>query len=469
MAKQRRVTRTDSWANLYSGIGVTGRDRTASTQHYADLRLPEQVLEGLYTSNGIARRFVELITNELTREWFEIEGDEDDAICGRLEEIGAKERIRDLIRWSMVYGGALGVLLIDDGQEFDQPIDEARIQSFEAIQVYERARVQVQQSDYYTDPTMPKFGEPQYYTVTPATMVRGPDGRFIGGFRVHESRTVRMDGLPVPPRIRRMNQGWGDSVYQAAFNELKNLGAAQAGVANIIEDFVQAVIGIKGLSAKMAAGQEAQVAARINMIDMSRHVINSVVLDADGESYSKHASSVSGLPELITGFWEALCGTWDVPMTRMLGRSPGGLNATGESDTRGFYDKIAGEQEDKLGPVLERIVKLNFLAKSGPTNGREPEDWGIEFNPLWQMSEEQQAEIYSKVSQADSANVAAGILDEDEIARKRYGVPGGFGGIEIDPDTRPEKPEEPEPMPIPQVPQQQAIPQNSNGSESTVQ
>jgi phage-related protein (TIGR01555 family) len=437
--KTEPTTHLDSWQNIFTGLGYNGRDKTVATGFAANVRLTQRTLEDLYEHDGVSKRVVELPTTEMTRVWFTIKADTSfqkdirrTGVIGRLEEIGAKASIRDMIRWAKVYGGSLGFMLVNDGQSKEEPLDETSIDSVDGIQVYDRFHVYVAPSDLYTDPELPKYNTPQWYTVRPHTL---PE------FRVHESRTLRLDGLPVSMTTRIANQGWGDSVYQAAFKELKNLGAVMGATANIVEDFVQAVVALKGLTQKIAAGQEGVVVRRLQMLDLSRSILNATIIDADGETYTKHSSSVAGLPEIITGYWEALACVTQAPLTLLIGRSPAGLNSTGDSDFRNYYDHIAGEQEDDLQPILERLVRLNFLAKSGPTKGIEPENWQIEFNPLWQMSEAEKATIYKTIAEADSANVSAGILDGDEIARGRYGVAGGFGGIGIDPRTRAKLPE----------------------------
>ena len=88
-----------------------------------------------------------------------------------------------------------------------------------------------------------------------------------------------------------------------------------------------------------------------------------------------------------------------MPVTRLLGQSPAGLNSTGESDLRNFYDMIAARQESQLKPQLSRVDEVLQASLWGQKN----RPIGFTFNPLWQMTELEKAELALKQSQVQSA------------------------------------------------------------------
>jgi hypothetical protein len=73
-------------------------------------------------------------------------------------------------------------------------------------------------------------------------------------------------------------------------------------------------------------------------------------------------------------------------------------------------------QKRQLEPVLRRLLKMLFLSKKGPTKGKEPDDWDVCFNPLWQLSDTEKADVFLKRSQGLSALVAANIILPEEAA-----------------------------------------------------
>lgn len=422
------VARMDSWTSTITGLGVRGRDRTQSVYFARDNALTQQGLDALYRHDGLARRIVDLIANEMTREWFKIEGDPDDDVNGKLEAIGAKLAVRDLIRWGRLYGGAIAVMLIDDGGDLAEPVNEGSIQDVLGVHVYDRWQVRWETADLYVNPAEPKFGQPMLYRVSPGGAMRAPDGRFASDFAVHETRVLRFDGVPLPRSQLLGNAGWGDSVLQAPYTQLRNIGAVYAGAANIVEDFIQATISVKGLSELVATNQSAAVYERMNILDMTRHVLNAIFLDADGETYQKHASSVGGLPDLLDRFANALSATTGIPVTLLMGQAPAGLQATGDADIRNWYDKIAAEQNDRLSPLVERLVRLIFLSRAAGI--AEPENWKIEWCPLWQLTEQEEANVRKTRAETDAIYISASVLDPDEVAVSRFG--GDRYGKEIE-------------------------------------
>ena len=120
----------------------------------------------------------------------------------------------------------------------------------------------------------------------------------------------------------------------------------------------------------------------------------------------------------------------DMPITVLFGRSPAGMNATGESDTRNWYDSIASDRRLYTAPQVERGVKLLTLSKDGPTGGKEPQDWRIVWNPLWQMSDTEKAGIRKTQAETDNIYLSNQVLDPREVTQSR------FGGTEYSTETK---------------------------------
>ena len=418
---QSVAERIDSWANVFTGLGTKGRDKRLSTIYQPDYILDENQLNALYRGDGIARRIVDLTVRELTRKGFKIEGDTDGIILKEFNSIGAMKAVRELLRWSRIHGGAIGVMGLDDSQDLEEPLNEEAFRRLRFITVFDRWRVRIATTDYYLDPNEEKYGKPKLYTVNPIiTGTVGADTRF----RVHESRVLRMDGEEVPLRVRQNNQGWGDSIYQACYERLRALGSVFAGVELIIEDFYQAIIKIDGLSQLIASGKSSLVTDRLQLLDMSKHIANIQILD-ENEDYSKHSTTVAGLPQLMDRFVLGLSAATSIPVTLLMGQSPAGLKATGESDIRNWYDAVSALQEDKLTPIVQRIVDLIMKGKDSPAKGikgtEENPVGAVEWVPLWQLTEEEEAKRRKSVAESDAIYINSGVLDPTEVANSRFG------------------------------------------------
>lgn len=427
MADKISTSNHDGIVNVLTNLNVNNRDRITGALFVAGNRLDQNTLENIYRYQGFGKRIVDLITNEMTRQWFEVSGDIEGNVLATLEEISAKEKITDLLRWARLYGGAIAIIGADDGQELSQPLNEKNIRSVEFIHVFDKNQISWSTTDLYNDPVNPKYGTPSLYTMTP----------YYGGipFVVHETRTLRLDGEKLPNRQMIQNNGWGDSVLQACYDELRGLLSAYKATSNIIEDFIQTILSVQNLGDMLAAGQDELIKKRLNIIDLSRSVANTILLDAD-ESYQKQASSVSGLDQLIDRFSTALCAVTGIPYTFLMGKSPAGLSATGDSDIRMFYDMIKSAQEDRLKPILERLVKLVILSKNTRLPDLDLENWKITFNPLWQETIHEKATLRKVVAETDQIYINTGVLDPAEVAISRFGGHNYTIETEIDVETR---------------------------------
>lgn len=413
--------KADGWKNLLTLSG-TKRDRTTRSQFYRNSKLDRNTLENLYSSSGIARRLIDIFAQDSLREWFYTDDEKSSELQDRFEEIYLHSHLFKFLSLSRLHGGALLLLLIDDGRNLAEPLNEQAIQSIEGFRVYDRWSVSWALNMVYHDPSHQFYGEPEFYEIQPS---------FSVPFRVHESRVVKLDGLIVSDRERRENQGWGLSFLEPVYQYLRDLDGTHRASASIVEDFIQTVMSVKGLTDLIGSGGEENIVKRLEILDLSRSVLNTILMDADGEQFSKQASSVAGLSEILNAFRIQLSSASGIPMTKLFGISPGGLNATGNSDIRNYYDDIANYQRIYLKPVLERLVKLFILEKKGPYKGIEPEKWSLHFNSLWQLDEREKSEIQKIVADTDAIYMDRGVFRPDEIAEVRSQPEGYKKQVEI--------------------------------------
>lgn len=422
-ARARKLIHNDGWMNIYTGQGIAGVDKKLGTSFGKVPRLYEQELTDLYRGDGFGKRTINLPTGEMVREWFNIHGDTEGGILKYMDRIRARQVTNQALRWAHLYGGSLAVMLINDGGKLDTPLNEGNIKGIEQIRVYNRYRVTWTSADLYDDPEDPKFGQLQWYTISPVGTGGG-----VQPFRVHETRCLRFEGEQVEDKIRQENNGWGDSIFQSVYSQLSDLTGSYHASKEVIDDFIQIIVKIDNLQELIASGQEDLVKKRINIMDLGRHVMNTIMLDTK-EEYSKEASRTAGLDKLLDKFAEAYSAVTEIPLTLLMGQSPGGFNAKDEGSVRKWYDKIAQDQEDELRPQMERLTYVIMLSKEGPTNGKVIEDWSLEFNPLWQPTEAETVKMRKEQAETDKIYIDTGVLTPEEVTVSR------FGGDEYSIDT----------------------------------
>ena len=162
---------------------------------------------------------------------------------------------------------------------------------------------------------------------------------------------------------------------------------------------------------RSSAETTAQLSARFAYAAAMKS-INNLLLLGDGETWSRQAIDFGGLPEMVRTFLQVAAGAADIPVTRLLGQSPSGLSATGESDTRNYYDMIAARQELDLRPQLERLDRLMLRSA-----GLDPGALTFAFRPLWQLDAASAAAIALQKAQVTQIYAGLGLWPAAVTAR----------------------------------------------------
>jgi len=329
----------------------------------------------------------------------------------RLQELETQRVVFEAIVWARVFGGSMVLLGADDGQNVSEPLNEDRIRTLDWLKVLDRWQVNVFKRD--------KYGHPSHYTINPSAhqtvQVVEP---------IHASRFIRFDGPLTPKRRYDENNGWNDSVYSRVEEVLRDYGTAWGSIGHILQDFSQGVYKLKHLAEMLTSDAnegEATVLSRLAALDRCRSMVRAIPVDADDEDFERKNANVSGLPEMMDRFALRLSTATRIPVSLLLGQSPAGLQATGDSDIRFFYDSIKSQQETQLRPRLEYLLRLLWKAADGPTKGKEPENWSFEFNDLWQMTDEQLTGIRKTQAETDALYMQWDVLTPDEVAVSRFG------------------------------------------------
>jgi phage-related protein (TIGR01555 family) len=470
-----QMVQLDGWGNVLSGLAGS-KAKNPQVQFTQQGPLGLGTLQTLYLQDSFARKIIDKIAKDMTREWININGDPDDTILTKLNTLKAKSKFANLTRWAKLYGGAIIIMGINDGGEFNEPVNENRIKSIDFLNVVDRSYILLPEENFYADPTAVNFGDPEFYRVAVTTPTPNQTTNQIirqmpldknqrNLVEIHESRILRMDGVELPETARRANNSWGDSIFTAVWKQLSNLGQTYEYLAEAVHKFILDVYHFKNLSDLMQRGKEGEniVTRRMRLVDRCKSWFNSAVLDKE-EDYEVTTTPVTGLTDILDKFILALCAAIDMPEVILMGRTPSGLNASGDTDLESWYNTIKSEQTDNLHPILHRLVSLIIKSKEMPTEVRQLQnsEWDVIFKPLVQANPIEQADIRNKQAQTDNFYIQNGTLQPEEVAISRFG--GGNYSTEttlsearddegnLPPDDEPEKeePDEPTEPPEPQ-------------------
>lgn len=405
-ALPRQIRMDSTFQNLLTGIG-TSSDRRRSSSPADPVVLTTTQMSNLYRSGGLAKRVVDTKVNDALRHWFRVSGDDEDKLKTRIEEVSLQPKFMSAAKQARLYGGTIMLMVFDDNQELYVPVNPKRTNKILSLVVFNRSRVHITSTDLQTDVRKPGYLEPESYLVTP--VLEGTQ------FRVHSSRVVRFDGERVPWNDYSRNGYWHDSTLQTAYEPLRQLGAVLDSCEFITEQYVLNVFKMDGLVDVMRAKDGSSVIKnRMDALDKSLHVANTFLCDTS-EEMEKVVSSVSGLSEIVDQFKDSLCASTGYPVTKLFGTSPGGLNATGESDISHYDDDVKAYQATDLQWKLEPILKYLWNDAGG-----EPEQWSIVWNPLRQPTPNEEAELYNKIALGDKTYIDAQVLTPEQVEHHRF-------------------------------------------------
>jgi len=202
------------------------------------------------------------------------------------------------------------------------------------------------------------------------------------------------------------------------------VSAVSGAIAAMVQEAKTDIIKMKGLSELMSTRAGAQkVIDRFTNSNVAKSVINTLMLDVE-EEYERHEMQFSNLDKVMTLFLLVCAAAADIPATRLLGREPAGMNATGEGDLRNYYDRLSADQEVRLTPVLSKLDEVLIRSTLG---SRDP-DVHYTWRPLWQMSDEEKAKIELQKAQAFLIDVNTGLIDPQALKEGRQNslVESGF-------------------------------------------
>ncbi|MDB5177499.1 MAG: hypothetical protein JWN75_1167 [Candidatus Saccharibacteria bacterium] len=379
----------DSLINLVTGMG-TGSDKSMATSYVYNALQPNQ-LENMYRSDWIARKAVNLPAQDATREWRSWQADLD--IIEKLEATENRLQIRNKVKKALILGRTFGggALILGTSDAPESPLDLATttlgIDSLQFVHVLSRYELELGPIIEKVDD--PWYGEPEFFKRMGAN----------DGVKIHPSRVIRFGGNEIVKQMRGSvgeEIVWGDSILQVIDDAVKAAGTSVQAVATMIQEGTIDVYKIKDLTQNVAnVDYRQRLLSRLSLANTGKSMYNALITDAN-EEWDRKQANFGTLPDLIMTYMVIAAGAADIPATRMLGQSPKGLNATGESDLLNYYDNVGSQQKNEIQPAISRLDELIIRSAMG---SRDPSIF-YNWNPLWQMTEAQKAEVTLKKAQA---------------------------------------------------------------------
>lgn len=413
--KQNNMT-TDAFSNPLFRLGFGSQSPLEATE-YPLTRMTNNyaLLNSLYRDNWVVQNVIGIIPDDITKKWFNLSGTLAPDYIAEFERIQRitmlKEKINLGLKWGRLYGGAAGLILIKGQEaELDKPLDIEMVYpgSFKGLYIVDRWSGITPDMELVTDMSDPDFGLPAYYTISDS------EGHIYA--RVHHSRIIRFIGRELPFLEKIAEMYWGESEVESLYADVvkhDNVSANMAALtyrANIDTMEVQNLDQLFSIT----SGEQQR---RFWNVMQAQSVCKSnfgVQLVNKNDKITNTQYTFTGLRDVYESMCLDLAGASRIPVTKLFGRSPAGMNATGESDLQNYYDYIDTLRESILKPIIYKLLPVLAMSAWGVI----PDDLDVVFPPLWTPTAKEVAEIAKYKAETLIAVFQAGLMDQATVQKE---------------------------------------------------
>ena len=412
----------DSFINLLAGLGVPGRDKFAS-QTYSHVPLSSVDLENAYRSDWIARKVVTIPAWDMTREWRNWQADPDqiELLETTEKKLFIQQKLQSALIKARLYGGAAIIIGVDAGSP-EEELDLEMVYQDALKFIHVVSKNNIRAGPIIHDISSKYFGQPEFYEARQEPVGKDfkqaevdPSAKNYAKtqIKVHPSRVIKLIGMDTADQM--LQDIWGDSVLQAVNDQVKMCGLVTGSLATLISELKIDVIKVPELKSILSTDTGTRkMLGRFSAANVAKSTVNTILIDGN-EEWQRVQASLVGVSDVMMAYMQIAAGACDIPATRFLGSAPKGLNATGESDIRNYYDRLAGEQTTQLTPTMTPLDEVLIRSALGE---RPPEVW-YEWRPLWQLSVTEKADIALKKAQTYQIDVNAAQIPTTALANAR--------------------------------------------------
>lgn len=386
-----KAIKMDDYNQIFNG----GAGYASTTAMIASTFGNMSQVEEFYHNNGLAKRIVDVIPEEMVSPGFQLNGVSDNTkFQSEWDGLKLEPQITDALCWARLYGGSYVLAMVNDGRMLTSAAKRGK--PLESIVVYDYDSVSVAEEE--KNPRSPRFGKPKMYTVKPLN--GGSD------FNVHYTRMHYIDGERVTNKVRKLNKGAGGTVLNKSMIEaILDYDYSEYLATQLLKRKQQGVWKAKGL-ALICDDREGEYAARLRMaqVDANSGVGNTIGIDADDEEYTVINSDISGIPEFLSAKMDRIVALSGIHEIVLKNKNTGGVSASQNTALQTFYKLVERKRNDDYKPLLEFL--LQFIVTE--------EDFSVEFEPLSLPTDSEKADIFKKNAEAVQGLVTDQVIDANE-------------------------------------------------------
>lgn len=248
------------------------------------------------------------------------------------------------------------------------------------------------------NPRAPNFYKPQLF--------------IVNGETIHASRMKRLIYIEPVNLTAPMYLFGGQPFIQSILPYILDFLNSKREIVKIVSKFNLSIINtdLNALHGKNAYGKCTTLAGtakgRAHAFNALRNNFGILMLDKE-EEFTQMQINVAGLTDILQQQGELLSLFSRIPVSKLFGQSPRGMNATGEFDANNFNEMIHTIQKAKLTQPLQYCLDLIQL----DTFGEIDPEITFEFVPLGELNETTQSTLKNDKINRFTSLVNTGMAD----------------------------------------------------------
>lgn len=240
-----------------------------------------------------------------------------------------------------------------------------------------------------------------------------PSSWYMSGRTVHDSRLLTLVSNPMPNMLKPAYAFGGVSRTQQIKAYVDNWLRSRQSSSDLLHAFSVMVLHTN-MESVLGGGTGDDLWKRVDLFNKTRDNRGTFVIDKNEEDFTNVAAPISGVDKLVGQALEQISAISGIPISILLGQTPSGLNASSEGEIRIFYDRVMSWLDTNVRPQLHTLLQVIQLSLWGKID----ESIAFEFEALWEMSDADKAAIRKSDAEADTAYIAAGVVDAEEVRER---------------------------------------------------
>jgi len=412
MAMDVAIEESYSWAQssaLFSeGLGFLGYPYLAELTQRSEYRRPSEIL-----------------AREMTRKWVKLKATGDEDKTDRILELDAEMKrldVQGVFRSALELDGFFGRahMFLDMGSAEPEEVKTPLVLSPAKIGVGALKGIRVIEPMWTypnaynsTDPLVPDFYKPQDW--------------FVMGKIVHKSRILTIVGREVPDLLKPAYSFGGLSLSQMIKPYVDNWLRTRQSVSDGISNFSIMML-LTDLSGLLNGGGSNEILSRAAIFNSIRDNNGVMIGDKEKEDLKNVSMPLSGLDHLQAQSQEHMAAPAGIPLVKMFGITPSGLNATSEGELECFNTEVEAAQEAICTKPLDYILKVIQLSLWGEID----DSIGFAWEPLGNLDAAQLATARKTDVDADCVLIDHGVLTPEEVRKRLAGEEDSpYSGLDL--------------------------------------